>query len=75
VQAAEPAGRRDWRLADAPVGAHAGALIYSLVETETVKANGVEPDLWLRHVLRRLPTAPLPNTSKPCYPGIANPRI
>ncbi|WP_162560083.1 transposase domain-containing protein [Methylotetracoccus oryzae] len=75
MQAGGAAGGRGWLLADAPAGAHAGALIYLLVETETVKANGVEPYLWLHPVLRRLPTGPLPNTSKPCYPGVANPRI
>jgi transposase len=31
------------------------AALYSLVET--AKANNVEPYLWLRHVLRSLPTA------------------
>jgi hypothetical protein len=40
---------------DTLAGARASALIYSLVET--AKANNVEPYLWLRHVLRALPTA------------------
>jgi transposase len=48
-------GRKAWLFADTPAGAHASALIYSLVET--AKANGLEPYLWLRHVLRRLPNA------------------
>lgn len=48
-------GRKAWLFADTPAGAHASALIYSLVET--AKANGLEPYLWLHHVLRRLPTA------------------
>jgi hypothetical protein len=48
-------GRKAWLFADTPAGAHASALLYSLVET--AKANGLEPYLWLRHVLRRLPTA------------------
>jgi transposase len=40
---------------DTPAGAHASALIYSLIET--AKANGLEPYTWLRRVLRRLPEA------------------
>jgi transposase len=48
-------GRKAWLFADTPAGANASALIYSLVET--AKANGLEPYLWLRHVLRNLPTA------------------
>ena len=48
-------GRKAWLFADTPDGAHASALIYSLVET--AKANGLEPYLWLRNVLRDLPAA------------------
>ena len=40
---------------DTPAGAHASAVIYSLVQT--AKANGLEPYAWLRHVLRDLPAA------------------
>jgi hypothetical protein len=38
-----------------PAGAHASAVIYSLIET--AKANGLEPYTWLRRVLRHLPEA------------------
>ena len=48
-------GTKAWLFADTPAGAHASALIYSLVET--AKANGFEPYTWLRTVLRKLPTA------------------
>ena len=48
-------GRKAWLFSDTQAGARASALIYSLVET--AKANGVEPYLWLRHVLRALPAA------------------
>ena len=48
-------GRRAWLFSDTPAGAHASAVIYSLVET--AKANGVEPYAWLRRVLRQLPAA------------------
>lgn len=46
---------QDWLFSDTPKGAHASALIYSLIET--AKANGQEPYAWLRHVLERLPQA------------------
>lgn len=48
-------GRKAWLFSDTPAGAHASALIYSLVET--AKANGVEPFTWLSKVLRALPAA------------------
>jgi hypothetical protein len=40
---------------DTPAGAHASAVIYSLLQT--AKANGHEPYAWLRHVMRYLPAA------------------
>ena len=46
-------GRKAWLFSDTTAGAHASAVIYSLLQT--AKANGVEPYLWLRHVLRKLP--------------------
>lgn len=48
-------GRKNWLFSDTPAGAEASAVIYSLVQT--AKANGVEPYLWLRRVLRDLPAA------------------
>jgi transposase len=48
-------GRKAWLFSDTPAGAHASAVIYSLLQT--AKVNGVEPYLWLRHVLRKLPVA------------------
>jgi hypothetical protein len=48
-------GRKAWLFADTPAGAHASAVIYSLIET--AKANGQEPYAWLRYVLERLPMA------------------
>ena len=48
-------GRKAWLFSDTAAGAHASAIIYSLVET--AKANGVEPYTWLRHVLEHLPAA------------------
>ena len=48
-------GRKAWLFSDTPPGAHASAVIYSLVQT--AKANGLEPYTWLRRVLRDLPAA------------------
>ena len=48
-------GRKNWLFSDTPKGAHASAVLYSLIET--AKANGQEPYAWLRHVLERLPQA------------------
>ena len=48
-------GRKNWLFSDTPKGAHASALLYSLIET--AKANGQEPYAWLRHVLEHLPLA------------------
>lgn len=48
-------GRKAWLFCDTQAGAHASALIYSLIET--AKVNGLEPYTWLRRVLRQLPKA------------------
>lgn len=48
-------GRKGWLFCDTPAGAHASAVIYSLLET--AKANGLEPYTWLRRVMRDLPAA------------------
>ena len=48
-------GRKAWLFSDTPAGAHASAVIYSLVQT--AKANGLEPYAWLRRVIRELPAA------------------
>lgn len=48
-------GRKAWLFSDTPAGAHASAVIYSLLQT--AKANGHEPYAWLRHVMRKLPAA------------------
>lgn len=48
-------GRNAWLFSDTPAGAHASAVVYSLVET--AKACGLEPYTWLCRALRRLPQA------------------
>ena len=48
-------GRKAWLFSGTLAGAHASAVIYSLVET--AKGCGLEPYAWMLHVLNRLPTA------------------
>jgi len=48
-------GRKNWLFSGSPVGAHASATIYSLIET--AKANGIEPYRYLRHIFEKLPFA------------------
>jgi transposase len=48
-------GRKAWLFSDTPAGAHASAVIYSVLET--AKTNGLEPYTWLRRILRDLPAA------------------
>ena len=48
-------GRKAWLFSDTPAGAHASALIYSLIET--ARANRVEPCTWLGQLLRAVPGA------------------
>ena len=52
-------GRKNWLLAGSPAGAEASAAWYSLVET--AKLNGIEPYLYLRHLLSRLPDSTSPS--------------
>ena len=47
-------GRKNWLFSDQPEGAHAGAVIYSLMQT--CKLHGVEPYAYFRDVLTKLPT-------------------
>jgi len=45
-------GRKNWLFMGSVAGAKAGAVIYSLIET--AKANGLNPEAYLRYVLERL---------------------
>ena len=42
-------GRKNWTFMGSPNGAKAGAVLYSLIET--AKANGLNPEAYLRFVL------------------------
>ena len=46
-------GRKNWLFSNTPRGAHASAVIYSLVES--AKANGLEPYDYLRYLFMALP--------------------
>jgi transposase len=48
-------GRKNWLFAGHPNGAHAGATLFSLIET--AKACGLEPYAYLRYLFERLPSA------------------
>ena len=45
--------QKNWLFCDTPKGAEASAIVYSLVES--AKANGIEPFVYLQHVLVQLP--------------------
>lgn len=47
-------GRKNWLFADSVAGAHANAIMYSLVET--AKANGLNPFSYLTYVIETMPT-------------------
>ena len=46
-------GRKNWLFSDSPEGAHANATLYSIVET--AKANDLEPWLYTKFILAKLP--------------------
>ena len=48
-------GRKGWLFSGSPRGAHASALLFSLVET--AKANGLEPWAYLNYLFENYPRA------------------
>ena len=48
-------GRKNWMFSGSPVGAHASAAFFSLIET--AKANALEPYAYLQYLFERLPHA------------------
>ena len=46
-------GRKNWLFCDTQAGANASATIFSLLET--AKANGLNPETYLNHLLSVLP--------------------
>ncbi len=50
-------GRKNWLFSQPPAGAHASAVLYSMIET--TKANNLEPQTYLKHVLLKLPNMTL----------------
>jgi len=49
-------GRKNWLFADTPLGAHASASLYSLIES--AKANGLDPYAYLKYLFTMLPVTP-----------------
>ncbi len=54
-------GRKNWIFFDTPKGAHASAVLYSLIET--AKANQLEPQDYLYHLFEMLPLIELDDQS------------
>lgn len=52
-------GRKAWLFSNTPLGAHASALLYSLIES--AKANGHEPYTYLVYLFTYLPVTPKDN--------------
>ena len=46
-------GRKNWLFCDTQAGANASAVIFSILET--AKANGLNPEAYLNHILTMLP--------------------
>ena len=59
-------GRRNWLISGSPVGAAASAGWYSIIES--AKANAVEPYLYLRYILSRLPDSTDPKDYRTLLP-------
>ena len=59
-------GRKNWLFSGSPVGAHASAALFSLIET--AKANDVEPYLYLRYVFSNVPDGDDPGAFKQLLP-------
>jgi transposase len=59
-------GRNNWQIMGSPAGATASAARYSLIESS--KLNGVEPYLYLRCILSRLPESSAPDDYKALLP-------
>ena len=59
-------GRKNWLISGSPAGAHASAGWYSIIET--AKLNGIEPYLYLRYILSRLPESSDPEDYRDLLP-------
>ena len=59
-------GRKNWLISGSPAGAHASAGWYSIIET--AKLNGIEPYLYLRYILSRLPESSDPENYRNLLP-------
>ncbi len=46
-------GRKNWLFCDTQAGANASVVIFTALET--AKANGLNPEAWLNHILTVLP--------------------
>ena len=59
-------GRKNWLFNNTPNGAHASAIIYSLIET--AKENGLNPYEYLTAIFRKAPNLPAHSSVDPLLP-------
>jgi transposase len=64
-------GRKNWLFSDSVAGVSASANLYSLVET--TKANGLEPNAYLRYLFAELPRAGTVEAIEALLSGNVNP--
>ena len=62
-------GRTIWLFSASVKGVKASANLYSLIETETAKANGLEPNAYLRYLFTELPKAETVEAIEAPMPG------
>jgi len=66
-------GRRNWLFSGTPEGAAALATFHSLIET--AKANGIDPERYLRALFERLPFATSPEEYRALLPQYIDPEL
>ena len=66
-------GRKNWLFSGSPLGAHASAGLYSLIET--AKANGHEPFGYLAYLLENLPHCTKQGEYHALLPYVLDPSI
>ncbi|MCG7851000.1 MAG: IS66 family transposase [Methanosarcinaceae archaeon] len=66
-------GRKNWLFSNTPRGAHASAILFSLIES--AKANGLEPYRYLRYIFDRIPAIESDKEMRNLLPDRLSPQI
>ena len=66
-------GRKNWLFSGSPAGAHASALLFTLIEN--AKANGLEPYAYLRYLLEKFPYAETREDFRALLPQYIDPEV